>query len=102
MGFDQRALQLLLNVVAITGVTSMALMWHLRRRDNKKLQVNLSLQKQQGPFVPVPAQTDHGPKELGGESEGCATRNTTPGGDQDIRQYVARRSREWASAAKTS
>ncbi len=92
MGFDQRALQLLFNVMVITGITSSALMWYLRRRDDKKLPA----------FVPVPAQADEGAKELGSEAEGPAIFNTTPRGDQDIRQYVARRSREWASAAKTS
>lgn len=92
MGFDQRALQMLFNVMVITGITSSALMCYLRRRDDKKLPA----------FVPVPARVDEGAKELGGEAEGPAILNTTPRGDQDIRQYVARRSREWASTAKTS
>ena len=89
MGFDRSALQLFLNVTVITGVTSLALMWYLRRRDAKKAPVEFSFREEQPPLPAVSAQTP--------EPFECA-----PSADQDIRQYVARRSREWVSVVKTS
>ena len=100
MGFDRPALQLLLNVVMITGVTSLALLWYLRRQDSKKFPVNLSLRRKPAPSLPVLAQTDEAIEEPGSESECASVLNTLSSRDQSIRQYVARRSQEWASAAK--
>ena len=100
MRIDLRALALFLNVVMITSLTSWALMLHLGRRDNKSLRVRLILRPGRS-FVPVSAQTGEGPKESSGKSECASILNTLPSGEEDIRQYIARRSREWASTAKT-
>ena len=100
MRIDLRALALFLNVVVITSLTSWALMLYFGRRDNKSLRVRLILRPRR-PFVPVSAQTDEGPKESRGKSERAPILNTLPSGEEDIRQYIARRSREWASTAKT-
>jgi len=87
MGFDPHALQLLLNVVVITGVTSLTLLWYLRRRDHLRL-------RREDP----PASTARTEPAV----QGHATTECAPvvcdsaKGDQDIRQYVARRSPEWS------
>jgi hypothetical protein len=98
MGFDQRALQLLLNVVVVTGITSLTLLWYLRRRDHQKVSAELKLRLEQPPLPTLAARTERAPEERG-EAEFAPVLDTLPSGDQDIRRYVARRSREWSPKA---
>ena len=98
MGFDQRALQLLLNVVVITGITSLTSMWVLRRRDQQRVSAELRLR--QATSLGTQVQKEKAPAA---DEVTCAPiLNTLPGGNPDIRQYVARRSRDWTVAAKAS
>lgn len=100
MELDQHLLQLLLNVVVITGATSIATMWYLRRRDKQKLRFYFSLRQERGALPPVPAK--QALKRAGGEAEYAPVFKPSPNGEQDIRQYVAKRSRAWVSMAKTN
>lgn len=95
MGFDERALQLLLNVVVITGITSLTLIWYLRKRDHQRVSAELKLRLEQPPLPPLAAQTER-PPEGRGEAEYAPVPDTLQSADQDIRRYVARRSREWS------
>ncbi len=85
MGHDQSTLQLLFNVVMITGVTSLAIICHLLRQDNKKLTLKARFREQQERYVST---------RLGRETE-CVPALAEPIAHQDIRQFVARRSQEW-------
>jgi len=100
MRIDLRALTLFLNVVVLMSLTSWALLLCLRRRDKKRLRARLIVPPGR-PFVTAPERTDEGAKEPRSKSECAPILNTLPSGEEDIRQYVARRSREWASTAKT-
>jgi hypothetical protein len=115
MGLDGPALQLIFNVVMITGVTSLALICHLLKRDNQKLTVELDLRQDQGrihseimraqavPSASMPEQSANTLEEPGCEPESTAAMNALPMMHQDIRQYVARRAQHWIvpSATKT-
>ena len=91
MELDQPTLQLIFNVVTITGVTSVALICHLRRRDKQKLAAELNLRQtrdrlhseivtvQTAPAASIPEQS--------------ATH-------QDIREFVARRAQNWTMATR--
>lgn len=85
MGLDQNTLQLVFNVVLITGVTSLAVMCHLLRQDNKKLTLKARFREQQERYIST---------RLGRESE-SAPALAEPSAQPDIRQFVARRSQEW-------
>ncbi|HSR06866.1 MAG TPA: hypothetical protein VLM42_06935 [Bryobacteraceae bacterium] len=85
MGLDQRTLQLVLNVVLVTGVTSLAIICHLLRQDNKKLALQARFREQQERYISA---------RQGHESE-CMPALNVPVAHQDIRQFVARRSQEW-------
>jgi hypothetical protein len=100
MGIDQRAFQLLLNVAIITSATSLTVMWFLRRQDIKKVSRQISIREEQVPLASLPAQVAPAPRQLR-KIDSTPVLHTLPSGDQDIRQYVARRSREWASGAET-
>ena len=91
MELDQPTLQLIFNVVTITGVTSVALICYLRKRDNQKLAAELNLRKtrdrldsdivtvQTAPAASIPAQSAV---------------------HQDIRDFVARRAQNWTMATR--
>jgi hypothetical protein len=85
MGLDQSTLQLVFNFVMITGVTSLAIICHLLRQDNKKLALKARFREQQERYVST---------RRGHESE-CPPALREPAEHQDIRQFVARRSPEW-------
>ena len=98
-------LQLILNVIVITGVTTLALTWYLQKRDDRKLTVELNLRResdqhdQKAPLTETPATMDHSGDILK-ESLGAAGRARLVPPlviDRDIRQYVAHRAREWAA-----
>ena len=85
MGLDQRTLQLMFNVVMITGVTSLAIICHLLREDNKRLALKARFGEQQ----------DYTSTRLAREPE-CVPAAPEPFAHQDIRQFVAGRSQEWS------
>jgi hypothetical protein len=94
MGLDQPALQLVFNVVMITGVTSLLVSCHLLWQDNKKLTLKLRLREQQQRYNSRPPANDTAPAAQGHRAESVPTLQA-PVGQQDIRQFVAGRSQEW-------
>ena len=100
-------LQLILNVIAITAVTSLALMWYLQKRDNRKMRFELNLHSERNPDLQMPltqsiSSTDHDgdPRKEPVRSPGNTELVSPPLSDQDIRQYVARRARGWAARSQ--
>jgi len=86
MEFNQPQLQLIFNVIAITAITSLAVMCALLKQDKDKLatEINLrrnrSLQSSKTPAAPPPP----------------LLRVPAPSGtQQDIRQFVAHRAQGW-------
>lgn len=78
-------LQLILNVIGITGVTSLALICYLLKRDNRALATEVCfLREQQRRDAPIIAEP------------GSARSVRPPLDDDDISQYVAQRARRWA------
>ena len=86
MGFDQRTLQLMFNVVMITGVTSLAIICHLLREDNKKLALKARFREQQERYTSTRL-------DLESEYLPAAPQSFAK---QDIHQFVADRSQEWS------
>jgi len=74
------------NVVMITGVTSLAIICHLLREDNKKLALKARVREQQERYTSTRL-------DRGSESMPAAP---GPFAHQDIRQFVAGRSQEWS------
>lgn len=83
MGLDQSALQLVWNVVLITAVSSLAIICHMLRQDNKKLTVRAKLRDQERA---ISARIDRDSQILAVHPELNA--------QQDIRQFVTRRSKD--------
>lgn len=81
MTYDAANIQLVFNVIAITGVTSLAVMCGMLRRDNEKL--TKELQERSGQALKAPARRQ-------------AT-NVTPKApaSEDIRKYVSQRLDRW-------
>ena len=94
-------LQLILNVIIITALTSSALMWNLQKRDSRKFGVDLLLEPDQHgekAATQTASTLDHSEEVLKGPfCEPEAARLVPPPIDQDIRQCVAQRAREWAA-----
>ena len=97
-------LQLILNVVIITGVTTLALTWYLQKRDDRKLTVGLNLRRepdqhdQKTPVTQTPSMMDHSEDSLEEPVSAHGARLVPPPVvDQDIRQYVAHRAQGWAA-----
>ena len=91
MELDQPALQWLLSVGMITGFTSLTVSCYVLKRENKKLALELAHRRSlnEQPEIAVMELT-MGP-------------NLSPVRHQDIRHFVAQRSRDWfASAPHTS
>ncbi len=90
MEIDHPTLQLLFNVVMITGVTSLAAFCYLLRRANKQLTAELNQrQGSERKFV------DYG-VTVGSALDTVSQRpNAPPPVRQDIREFVANRSRKW-------
>ena len=93
MQLDHPTLQLIFNVVTITGVTSVALICHLRKRDNQKLAAELNLRQTRDRLHSeiVTVQT--------ASSASMPEQSAMP---QDIRQFVARRAQVWTMATRQS
>jgi hypothetical protein len=92
MGFDLPHLQLIFNVIVITGFTSLALICALLKRDNDKLAIELERYRDQGeddaqiltasPVQLIPAAVHEDFHK------------------QDIRKYVSYRMRDWSELQK--
>ena len=79
-------LQLLLNVIGITGVTSLSLICYLVKRDNLALATEVRLlRERQGGDATIAAQSS------------SVRPVKPPAKDEDISRYVAQRSRRWAA-----
>ena len=74
-------IQLAFNVVAITGVSSLATFCYLLKKDNRKLAAGLKVETR--------------PQE----SRTVSARRTTPTAPQDIRRFAANRRAEWVASA---
>jgi hypothetical protein len=89
MEFDPSHLQLVFNVIAITGLTSLALICSILKRDNEKLRGELGRR--------APDTRGSQPVPPASATSVCTiTRKGVPANsDQDIRRYVSRRMHDW-------
>ena len=93
MAFDQPKLLLLANVITITAVTALSLMWLLRKKDQQRLIGALNVgreperQRPEIPMAPPP------PSNPGRD----ATQVVPPPMDRDIREFVSRRAQGWSA-----
>jgi hypothetical protein len=112
MELDPTKLQLIFNVGMITGVTSLAVICRLLKRDNQKLSVELKQRNERRVVhteimrrkaVPSPWEPEHSANLLGAPDR-AAVRKAPPEVRQDIRQYVAQRAQSWmvSPATRTS
>ncbi len=91
MAIDLSHLQLIFNVIAITGLTSLAAICTMLKRDNEKLAMEL---RTQSGHDPQPASAR--------ENEAIAPQETLASGDENIRQYVSRRIPDWIETQKVT
>lgn len=89
MAIDLSHLQLIFNVIAITGLTSLAAICTMLKRDNQKLAIELRNQDGHDPY-PAP------------EPEKDAVAPHKASGDENIRQYVSRRIPDWIETQKAA
>jgi hypothetical protein len=94
MGLDSTTLQLVFNVVMITGVTSLAAICHLLAQDKKKLTLNRRAGEQRARYVSNQRANEVASEVQGQEAERTPAVNV-PVRHQDIRQFVAHRSQAW-------
>ena len=96
MELNQQALQWLLNVVIITGFTSLGVLCYVLKQDNEKL--TLELAESQGrddrPQITMARST------LPESSEEDTDPKASSAAQQDIRHFVARRSRDWFASTR--
>jgi len=108
LALESMVVHLILNVIIITAVTSavtsVALMWYLQGRDNRKLTVELNLgcesdqHNQKTPLTQTPSMMDHSEDSLEEPVSAPGARLVPlPLIGQDIRQYVAQRASSWAA-----
>ena len=96
-------LQLILNVIIISGVTSLALMWFLQKRAHLKSELNVRREPDQHdektPLTQTASTLDHSEEVLKEPlcEPGGARLVPPPLINGDIRQYVAHRVRSWAA-----
>jgi len=83
MALDHLKLELLFNVIAITAVTSLTLIWYLRKRDRETLVNRMSLLRQAAAARVQPAKPQEDPPLA------------LPGVNPDIRQFVSGRATGW-------
>jgi hypothetical protein len=91
MTLDLTHLQLVFNVVAITGLSSMTVICTILKRDKEELTAELKVWRDQGWHGPQP-RASH-PASQASAPEGSTIQAPTP--DPDIRQYVRQRMQEW-------
>lgn len=118
MEIDQPRLQLVFNVIAITSVTCLTLIWYLRKKDERKFTGRFTPERD-SPFPPAPPAQSVSPQpapsvnpelaqsvnpeqaqSVNPEQEQCdprsdATPVALPAMDWDIRQFVTRRAEGW-------
>src|SRR5580704_7819915 len=98
MAFDQPKLLLFANVIAITAVTALALMWFLRKKDQQRLMGALNMGR---PVAPPPAADPVQKVEQSPEQDPVhgpvPTPVVLPEMDRDIRQFVTRRAQAWSA-----
>jgi len=92
MELDQPALQWLLNVVVITGFTSLVVLCYVLKKENQRLTLKLAHRQLRDEQSAITTRAS-GP-------EGLLSRQIThptelPLERQDIRDFVAQRSRDW-------
>jgi hypothetical protein len=95
MGHDQPFLQLILNVIMTTVATSLALICHMLKQENRRLTAELHLRNEQSPSLSMPKA-----QQTIGSEPGCApVVNAEPplhaDVRPDIREFVKRRSQDW-------
>ncbi|HXP84733.1 MAG TPA: hypothetical protein VN841_08445 [Bryobacteraceae bacterium] len=98
MELDQSKLQLILNVLMITGLTSLALICRLLRRDNQRLTAELHRRPERS-RIPLKVSTRKAAPNAGVPLHSVATPNTPSMLQHDIRQYVAQRMQSWSASA---
>jgi hypothetical protein len=109
MELDPTKLQLIFNVGMITGVTSLALINRLLKRDNHRLAVELNLRPERPLIVSeiatrnsVRSSTPPQRSANTPEAPACATApSVQPMVRQDIRQYVSQRLQGWTVTPAT-
>lgn len=96
MQLDQPKLQWAFNLVMITGTTSLAAFCYMLRRANKQLTSELDHQRGLGRS---PANHDGGTLGSRLDTPKEPSPNERLTGQQDIREFIAHRSREWGVAS---
>ena len=93
MELDRPTLQLIYNIVMITGVTSLALICQLLKRDKHKLNIerNLRSEKDRPPSASRCC-----------ESQRVEALNALPMMHPDIREYVTRRAQDWRARSQAA
>jgi hypothetical protein len=91
MAIDLPHLQLIFNVIAITGLTSLAAICTMLKRDNQKL--TMELRNQDG---------DDPDRASAPENDRIAPYTALASGNENIRQYVSRRIPDWVEIQKTA
>jgi hypothetical protein len=89
MTYDLSQLQVIFNVFAISSLTGLAILCALLKRDNDKLAVELR------------DRMSNGPKPAPKHDQAIAPHEVLAASDENIRQYVSRRSQNWIEPQKT-
>src|ERR1700681_4749507 len=97
MELDQAALQWLLNVGIITGFTSLTVSCYVLKRDNKKLALELAHRQSRNKHPEFKMTRSAAPAST---SEQNIDLEASRLEHQDIRHFVARRSREWFASTR--
>lgn len=82
---DQPTLTLIVNVILVTGITSLALICHFLKRDKENLTAELTQQREEHKRSASRSVTE----------PSTAPEAPVRGEQQDIRGYVAKRKQDW-------
>jgi len=93
MEFNQPQLQLIFNVIAITAITSLAVMCALLKRDKDKLATEINLRRNR---------SLHSSKTPAAPPQPTPGVSVPSGAQQDIRQFVAHRAQSWMAPSLSS
>jgi len=96
MQLKQQALQWLLNVVIITGFTSLVVLCYVLKQDNKKLTLELA----EGQVRDERTKITMARSTLPESAEQDTDPKASSAAHQDIRHFVAQRSRHWSASAR--
>jgi len=94
MALDLPLLQLIFNVIALTGLASLALICTILKHDNRKLTGELTGYRAQGGPDNAIRATQPDPLPSTAESE-MAQYSAPLAADLEIRQYVSHRMQDW-------